>query len=668
MADSPYADPELRAQVVAEIKKGTNGGKKDQWSARKSQFATIEYEKRFAELYGGKSPYTGPRTEEQKKLGKWGRENWTTRDGENAIRKDSKGNVIVKRYLPEKAWNNLSPEEARATDKKKVKGTGQFVPNTEAAAKEAKKARAYSSLASIPFDMPPAYKPYFFPTNSGDDETEDALSQVLVGYLHYRSGGQTQPPETEFNLFDIADFVGMDRDKLQDISEYVNIASETNEFMQEDIPIEVPNSMGLNWTMAVADQYGDIVAVHNVALEDSGILGFNLISTQEVLGGIGGGLFDGPSTLRITEPDWTQWTEQLGLGSDRSLEFTSNLMDPVETANLLRGEDVKVISRRALTMGFGFDQVRVSPPDAELEDYNEMWTKVVLEDNMGEHINAREIWATIPGSRGGSSREKIEKLAMEYPELFARDDIDPNAPSFIDGLPIWDAIPDDVIDSAAFAYDNGNIEQAVRLLRGNVVSGSQLGDGPGNRFQSQWVDSRLADEILYATESDQSAAFMEALDLLEDQYGRRTAIPGIELLGLVEVHGDERIKARTLDYMTALMRFENESNLRVSAIRRPEGSRVSQAPGFRPGDTILQNPILDGSNPYRGRVRGAFENPDYGLERTFFRTIDGQTFVGSKPTPYAKRLAHIIRTKGRNARVIPTKGGLRVYVGPRKTR
>lgn len=146
MAESPYADPELRAQVVAEIKRGTKGGKKDQWSARKSQFATAEYEKRFAEKYGDKSPYTGPRTQEQRKLVKWTDENWTTRDGKNAIRKDSKGNVIVKRYLPAEAWRNLSPAEARATDKKKVKGKGQFVPNTRKAAKAAKKARAYHLL------------------------------------------------------------------------------------------------------------------------------------------------------------------------------------------------------------------------------------------------------------------------------------------------------------------------------------------------------------------------------------------------------------------------------------------------------------------------------------------------------------------------------------------
>ena len=479
MAKSPYADPELRAEVVEEITQGTKGGKKGQWSARKAQFARDEYEKRFAKKYGDKNPYTGPPTKTQKSLAKWTDEDWRTIDGKNAIRKDEKGNVIVKRYLPAKAWEELSDDEARATDMKKVKGKGQFVPNTKKAASAAKKARAYNSLASIPFDMPPSYTPYFFPTVSDDDEIDAAISQLMVGYLHYRSGGQTIEPEAEFNIFEIADYAGIDRDKLEDLSEYVNISSSNNEFMMEDIPIEVPGSLGLNWTMAVADQYGKIVAVHNVALEDSGILGFNLVSTQEVMGGMG--VFEGPSTLRITEPRWSQWTEQMGIGIDRSLEFTSNLMDPIETATILRGgDDIKVISPRAMRMGFGYDQVRISPPDAELEDYNELWTRVVLEDELGEHVNARDIWGAIPGTRGGSNREKIEKLALDYPELFSEDDVNPVAGAYVDGLPIWDAVPDDIIDSAAFAYDNGNIEQAARLLRNNVVSGSQISRGPGS--------------------------------------------------------------------------------------------------------------------------------------------------------------------------------------------
>ena len=53
----------------------------------------------------------------------------------------------TKRYLPEKAWANLSPEERKKTDDKKKRGSRegkQFVPNTE----RAKKARLAVELAS----------------------------------------------------------------------------------------------------------------------------------------------------------------------------------------------------------------------------------------------------------------------------------------------------------------------------------------------------------------------------------------------------------------------------------------------------------------------------------------------------------------------------------------
>ena len=44
-----YTDPELREQIKEEIKESDKGGKKGQWSARKSQLLTREYEKRGGE-------------------------------------------------------------------------------------------------------------------------------------------------------------------------------------------------------------------------------------------------------------------------------------------------------------------------------------------------------------------------------------------------------------------------------------------------------------------------------------------------------------------------------------------------------------------------------------------------------------------------------------------
>ena len=51
----------------------------------------------------------------------------------------------TKRYLPEKAWASLSKEERTKTDTKKKAGSKegkQFVPNTDAAKKAGKAARA----------------------------------------------------------------------------------------------------------------------------------------------------------------------------------------------------------------------------------------------------------------------------------------------------------------------------------------------------------------------------------------------------------------------------------------------------------------------------------------------------------------------------------------------
>jgi len=48
------------------------------------------------------------------------------------------GRKSTERYLPEKAWSRLSPEERQKTDDKKKRNSStgaQFVPNTERARK-----------------------------------------------------------------------------------------------------------------------------------------------------------------------------------------------------------------------------------------------------------------------------------------------------------------------------------------------------------------------------------------------------------------------------------------------------------------------------------------------------------------------------------------------------
>lgn len=67
----------------------------------------------------------------QQSLKKWTGEKWSTSDG-----KPSKGK---KRYLPEAAWNALSPSEKAATNKAKATGNAkgkQFVKQPKSIAKK----------------------------------------------------------------------------------------------------------------------------------------------------------------------------------------------------------------------------------------------------------------------------------------------------------------------------------------------------------------------------------------------------------------------------------------------------------------------------------------------------------------------------------------------------
>ena len=124
-----YTKPDLREKIKGEVMAGDKGGRPGQWSARKAQLVAHEYE---AEGGG----YKGERSELQQHLKTWGDEKWHTADGKEAIQGES-----THRYLPDKAWQELSPEEKKATDAKKVRGSRggkQFVANT-AVAKKARK-------------------------------------------------------------------------------------------------------------------------------------------------------------------------------------------------------------------------------------------------------------------------------------------------------------------------------------------------------------------------------------------------------------------------------------------------------------------------------------------------------------------------------------------------
>ncbi|SNS96912.1 hypothetical protein SAMN06893096_111154 [Geodermatophilus pulveris] len=125
-----YTDPELRERLKEEIKAGDRGGRPGQWSARKSQLLTREYE-----AQGGGYRHEGERTESQRHLQEWGDQDWHTADGGDRAR----GSGGTSRYLPDAAWELLSDDEKRATDAKKKGSDQQHVANTDAA-KEARKA------------------------------------------------------------------------------------------------------------------------------------------------------------------------------------------------------------------------------------------------------------------------------------------------------------------------------------------------------------------------------------------------------------------------------------------------------------------------------------------------------------------------------------------------
>lgn len=73
------------------------------------------------------------RAKSQESLKRWGDQKWRTSDG-----KPSKGK---KRYLPDAAWNALSPAEKAATNRAKAKGNRagkQFVKQPKRIAQKTK--------------------------------------------------------------------------------------------------------------------------------------------------------------------------------------------------------------------------------------------------------------------------------------------------------------------------------------------------------------------------------------------------------------------------------------------------------------------------------------------------------------------------------------------------
>jgi hypothetical protein len=130
-SSASYTKPELREKIKKKVVAGSKGGRPGQWSARKAQLVTNEYKAKGGGFKKGRS-------QAQKSLKSWGDEKWHTSDGKTAT-----SGKTTHRYLPDKAWKELSPSQRKATDRKKVKASRsgkQFVKNTTAAAKARKRA------------------------------------------------------------------------------------------------------------------------------------------------------------------------------------------------------------------------------------------------------------------------------------------------------------------------------------------------------------------------------------------------------------------------------------------------------------------------------------------------------------------------------------------------
>jgi hypothetical protein len=130
-----YTHPELRERLKEEIKQSDKGGAAGKWSARKSQLLTQEYEKQ-----GGGYRHD-QLTDQQRHLEQWTDEEWQTADGSTAAR----GDGGTDRYLPKKAWEEMSDTEKEETRKRRREASRQGqgdVPNTE----KAKTARTEAQL------------------------------------------------------------------------------------------------------------------------------------------------------------------------------------------------------------------------------------------------------------------------------------------------------------------------------------------------------------------------------------------------------------------------------------------------------------------------------------------------------------------------------------------
>ena len=101
-------DPKLWDKIKGEVTAGDKGGRPGQWSARKAQLASTEYQKAGGGYKGAKAP--------DNSLEEWTEQDWGTKSGKSS-------EATGERYLPKAARDDLSSEDYARTSAKKREDT-----------------------------------------------------------------------------------------------------------------------------------------------------------------------------------------------------------------------------------------------------------------------------------------------------------------------------------------------------------------------------------------------------------------------------------------------------------------------------------------------------------------------------------------------------------------
>jgi hypothetical protein len=124
-----YTKIGLRERIKNRLMAGSKGGDPGEWSGRKAQMLAKEYK----DAGGG---YKGKKTEGQKSLSKWTKEDWGTKSGKPSTQGPK---ATGERYWPKAAREALSPKEYAATSRAKKEGMKkgeQFVKQPKKIAKK----------------------------------------------------------------------------------------------------------------------------------------------------------------------------------------------------------------------------------------------------------------------------------------------------------------------------------------------------------------------------------------------------------------------------------------------------------------------------------------------------------------------------------------------------